>query len=30
MRTADKIALWAGLLMAVAFVAVLMYGHTPP
>ena len=29
MRLADKIALWAGLLMAVAFVVVMMYGHNP-
>lgn len=29
MRTADKISVWAGLLMAAAFVAVMMYGHVP-
>lgn len=30
MRLADKISLWAALLMALAFVAVMMFGHTPP
>ncbi len=30
MRLADKISLWAGLLMAVALVAAMMYGHNPP
>ena len=29
MRLADKISLWAGLVMAVAFVGVMMYGHVP-
>ena len=30
MRVADKISLWAGLLLALALVAVMAYGHNPP
>lgn len=30
MRLADKIVLWAGVLMAVALVAVMTFGHLPP
>ena len=30
MRIADKIMLWAGLLMALALVAVMTFGHLPP
>lgn len=30
MRVADKIMLWAGLLVALAFLAAMAYGHTPP
>lgn len=30
MRLADKITIGATLLMFLAFVAVMMYGHNPP
>ncbi len=29
MRLADKISIWAGVLMAVAFMAAMAYGHVP-
>ena len=30
MRLADKVSLWAGLLMALLLVAAMMHGHNPP
>jgi hypothetical protein len=30
MRLADKICLWSGVLVALAFVAVMTIGHLPP
>ena len=30
MRMADKITLWAAVLIAITFFAVMAYGHTPP
>ena len=30
MRMADKITIWAAVLVFVSFMAIMAYGHTPP
>jgi hypothetical protein len=30
MRLADKISLWAAVLVAISLMAMMAYGHTPP